>query len=252
TIPECQKLLPKASNGNQPLPEAMLWLLLTGQIPTSEQVTKLTQDLHERSEIPENVFQLLKSLDKSVHPMTQLSMGILALQPQSIFAKRYQEGIGKNDLWDPCFEDALNLIAKIPRIAALIYRKTFRDEPYIIEPDTSLDWGANFAKMMGVDNSSVKNEIYDMFRLYLVLHSDHEGGNASAHTTHLVGSTLADPYLSLSAGMNALAGPLHGLANQESLKFIRSMKEQLKGEKPTKENLSKLVWNILNSGRGKS
>jgi citrate synthase len=102
--------------------------------------------------------------------------------------------------------------------------------------------------MMGVDKNRT-NEVYDLFRLYLTIHSDHEGGNASAHTTHLVGSTLADPYLSLSAGMNALAGPLHGLANQEVLRFIKQLKADLKGEKPTKENLTKLIWDVLNSGR---
>ena len=85
-------------------------------------------------------------------------------------------------------------------------------------------------------------------RLYLVLHSDHEGGNVSAHTTHLVGSALSDAYYSLAAGMNGLAGPLHGLANQEVLRWVMNLMDELGGV-PTKEQLTKYCWDTLNSGK---
>lgn len=78
--------------------------------------------------------------------------------------------------------------------------------------------------MLGHDSFEVK----ECLRGYLSIHADHEGGNVSAHTTHLVGSALADPYLSYSAGVNGLAGPLHGLANQEVLKWLLEMKVYIK------------------------
>jgi len=102
----------------------------------------------------------------------------------------------------------MNLIAKIPRIAAIIYRHKYHNGN-IIEADESLDWASNYAHMMGFEDEIIK----ECIRGYLTIHSDHEGGNVSAHTTHLVGSALSDPYLSYSAGLNGLAGPLHGLAN---------------------------------------
>jgi len=141
------------------------------------------------------------------------------------------------------------LIAKVPRIAALIFRNLYRKgEKALIESNTELDWGANFAHMMGV-NKNNELKVKELFRLYLTIHTDHEGGNVSAHATHLVGSALSDPYLSLSAGMNGLAGPLHGLATQEVLLFLKGVQKELKGTNPTKENLTKIIWEILNSGR---
>lgn len=106
----------------------------------------------------------------------------------------------------------MDLIAKLPSLAALIYRNIYKDGKLVaVDPD--LDWGANFSAMLGYNDT----QFVELLRLYLTIHSDHEGGNASAHTTHLIGSTLSDPYLSFAGGMNALAGPLHGLANQVSI-----------------------------------
>lgn len=153
----------------------------------------------------------------------------------------------------------MNLIARLPRIAALIYRKTFHQSHHTKPYDTSLDWSANYAKMMGFDNP----QVFELFRLYLSIHSDHEGGNVSAHATHLVGSALSDPYLSLSAGMNGLAGsnkkwckwhllgPLHGLANQEVLRWLKELKAKMQQQHLAinKENLTKLIWETLNGGR---
>mmetsp|Transcript_77563 Transcript_77563/g.107767 ORF Transcript_77563/g.107767 Transcript_77563/m.107767 type:complete len:103 (+) Transcript_77563:586-894(+) len=102
----------------------------------------------------------------------------------------------------------MDLIAKVPRVAAIIYRHLFHNGD-IISADSNLDWAGNYAHMMGFESEIMK----ECIRGYLTIHSDHEGGNVSAHTTHLVGSALSDPYLSFSAGLNGLAGPLHGLAN---------------------------------------
>ena len=77
--------------------------------------------------------------------------------------------------------------------------------------DPGKDWSGNFCSMLGYEDPMFA----ELMRLYLTIHSDHEGGNVSAHTCHLVGSALSDPYLSFSASMGGLAGPLHGLANQE-------------------------------------
>ncbi len=109
------------------------------------------------------------------------------------------------------YEDAMDLTAKLPVIAAIIYRNLYKDGK-VACIDPSKDWGANLTAMLGYDD----HRFIELMRLYLVIHSDHEGGNVSAHATHLVGSALSDPYLSFAAGMNGLAGPLHGLANQVS------------------------------------
>ncbi|RID70221.1 hypothetical protein BRARA_C02257 [Brassica rapa] len=113
-----------------------------------------------------------------------------------------------------------------------------------IPSDKSLDYGANFSHMLGFDDAKMK----ELMRLYITIHSDHEGGNVSAHTGHLVGSALSDPYLSFAAALNGLAGPLHGLANQEVLLWIKSVVEEC-GENISKDQLKEYVWKTLNSGK---
>ena len=119
------------------------------------------------------------------------------------------------------FEDAMELTAKITTVAAYIYRNVFKDGK-VAPIDPNKDWADNLATMLGFEDPM----FHEMMRLYLVLHADHEGGNVSAHTTHLVGSALSDPYLCLAAGMNGLAGPLHGLANQVTISFCRTCPEK--------------------------
>lgn len=242
-IPQLRKKLPKAEGGEEPIPEGIFYLLLTGDFPTEDDVKEITQEWQKRGELPDYLIEILKSIPKDTHPMTQFATGILSLQKDSVFAKKYAEGISKMEFWDPMYEDVMNLLAKLPSIAAFIYRKIYKnDEPN--PPDNSLDWGANFAHMIGIEQKEFK----ELMRLYLVLHSDHEGGNVSAHTTHLVGSALSDAYYSLSAGMNGLAGPLHGLANQEVLRWIMKLMDELGGV-PTKDQLKKYVWDTLNAGQ---
>jgi len=244
TIPELCEKLPKAPGGKQPLPEGLFYLLLVGELPSENDVKEITEEWQQRSKLPDYLVKILDSYPTDMHPMTQFSGGILALQKDSIFSKKYREGISKYNLWDPMYEDIMNLLAKLPAIASYIYRKTYKNNKHI-KADPKLDWGANFAYMMGVENPEYK----ELMRLYLVLHSDHESGNVSAHTSHLVGSALSDAYYSLSAGIDGLAGPLHGLANQEVLRWIMNVKEKLGGGVPTKEQLTKFLWDTLNGGQ---
>merc|ERR1719183_715262 len=100
--------------------------------------------------------------------------------------------------------------------------------------------------MLGINNDEKFNEVT---RLYLMLHADHEGGNVSAHTTHLVGSALSDPFYSWAAGLCGLAGPLHGLANQECLAWLLEVQKDLQGKEITKELLSDYAEKTLKSGK---
>ncbi len=244
SIPELQKKLPKAPKGTQPLPEGLFYLMLMGELPTESDVNDITNAWQRRSHVPNHVFDAIESLPKTSHPMTQLVVGIMALQTESVFAKKYAEGMNKKDYWDATYDDAMNLIARLPRIAAYIYRRKYKDEKHI-QPDGLLDWSGNFAHMLGYEDESFK----ELMRLYMTIHADHEGGNVSAHTVHLVGSALSDPYLSLAAGMNGLAGPLHGLANQEVIKWIFEMRDELGVKLPTKEQIKKYVKKTLSEGK---
>jgi len=243
TIPELREKLPKAPGGEEPLPEGIFYLLLTGELPTDEDVKLVSEEWRKRSSLPDYFYDIMKAIPKDTHPMTQFSLAILSLQRESIFAQRYRAGMHKLEYWDPMFEDVMNLLAKLPLMAAYIYRRTYKDDVHI-PPDPSLDWAGNFAHMLGVEDPAFK----DLMRLYLVIHSDHEGGNVSAHTCHLVGSALSDAYYSLSAAINGLAGPLHGLANQEVLRWIMDLMKDLGGI-PTKEQLEKYIWDTLNAGK---
>lgn len=239
SIPELKELLPSGPQG-EPKPEGLFWLMLTGEIPTEDEVNALTKEWQSRADVPAQVFTTLDSMPVDTHPMTQFTIGIMAMQPTSIFAERYAEGLPKTEYWDAVYEDSMNLIARLPRVAAYIYRRTFKGGDHIA-PDESLDWSANYAHMLGSDNEDFRS----LMRLYLTIHADHEGGNASAHTVNLVGSTLSDPYRSFAAGMNALAGPLHGLANQEVIKWIFEMIEALGTKTPTKEQIAQYVQDTL-------
>lgn len=264
TIPELQAVLPVAKQGAtqaeiqtmEPLPEGLLWLLLTGELPTEAQTRGVTKELHERAALPEHVEGLIRSLPKTMHPMTQLSIGLMACQTDSKFAKAYSDGVHKKHYWEHVYEDSMDVIARLPRIAALIFRCVYRDGE-IVKDDPTLDYSANFNRLLGFPanglnpSSTGSPEAFDeLMRLYLTIHSDHEGGNVSAHTTHLVGSALSDPYLSYSAGLQGLAGPLHGLANQEVLKWTLGFQEAIRqsGKEVTAESVKEQAWATLNSG----
>jgi citrate synthase len=243
TIPEVLDLLPKPSNSKMPYVGGLYYLLLIGKIPSLEQALDVEAEWKARAQIPDFVFDVLKSMPRESHPMMLFSTAILALQNESVFARQYQEGMTREEYWQPMLEDSLNLTAKLPSLAAFIYSMKYRNGEFI-EPKKDLDWGANFAYMIG--NPSA--EYMDLSRLYFILHSDHESGNASAHATHLAASTLSDIYYALSAGLNSLAGPLHGLANQEALRWLLGIHTEFEGV-PTKDQLYDYAWEKLNSGQ---
>jgi len=244
TIPECQELLPKAPGGEEPLPEGLFWLLLTGDIPTEAQVRALSQEWAARAELPSHIVTMLGNMPSHVHPMAQFSAAMCALNSESKFAKAYSEGVHKTKYWETNFEDSMDLIAKLPVVAATIYNNLFRDGAAPCPIDPEKDWSHNFTEMIGYKDPMFT----ELMRLYLTIHSDHEGGNVSAHTTHLVGSALSDPYLSFAAGMCGLAGPLHGLANQEVLVFLQKVVDQV-GLDSTDEEMKAFVWSLLKSGQ---
>jgi citrate synthase len=243
TIPETFAKLPKAPGStDMPTVESFLWLLLTGDIPTADEVKEIGEIFKERAKVPQYVFDVLRAMPRDTHPMTMFSGAILAMQRESKFAKAYPKGIGKNDMWITTLEDALDLLAKLPEIAAYIYRMKYRADT-IIPPNYDLDFGANFAHMMGI-----KPPYDDVARMYFILHSDHESGNASAHTGHLIASTLSDMYYAISGMLGALAGPLHGLANESCMRQIQDMMAQKGGKIPTEKEMEEFVREILKTG----
>lgn len=244
SIPDLQKALPKAEGGSEPLPEGLFYLMLVGDLPTEEDVQHMSSVWQRRSHVPNYVFDTIEALPESAHPMTQFVVGIMALQTESEFARRYAEGMSKKDYWEATFDDAMDLIARLPRIAAYVYRRKYRGGKHI-QPNGLLDWAGNFAHMLGYNDESFR----ELMRLYMTIHADHEGGNVSAHAVHLVGSALSDPYLSLAAGMNGLAGPLHGLANQEVIKWIFDMQKEIGSELPTKDQIAEYVKKTLAEGK---
>ncbi|MBN2048712.1 MAG: citrate (Si)-synthase [Anaerolineaceae bacterium] len=244
TISEILSKLPK-HNGNQfPLAGGLYYLLMASEFPSLDDALAVEHMWKQRQEVPGYVFDLLRILPDDTHPMTLFSQAILSMQRESVAARAYHDGISKADYWKPILEDSLNLTAKLPTIAATIYNMKYRGGvPAVSDP--GLDWSANFAHMIGMGGNP---EYQELTRLFMLLHSDQENGNASAHTSHLVSSTLSDVYYSCSAGMNALAGPLHGLANQECLRWLLKLQERY-GGLPTHAQLEEFAWETLNAGK---
>jgi len=244
SIPELKQKLQKAPKGDEPLPEALFWLLMTGEVPTDAQFKDISEEFKSRGTVPKETEEFVKNLPKTMHPMTQLSIAVMHLQPHSKFAEVYREGkVHKSKYWESNYEDAIDLVAKIPKLAALIYRNVYKGGK-LIAPDRSLDWAGNFSHQLGYD----EHEIKECIRGYLTIHSDHEGGNVSAHTTHLVGSALADGYLSYAAGINGLAGPLHGLANQEVLRWLLDLQKEL-GDNIDEAKVAEFTKKTLKAGK---
>jgi len=227
------------------LPEEIFYLLLTGELPDEKALKDLQSDLHSRENVPSYVWAVLNAMPSDTHPMVMFSSAILSMEKESEFRKLYDKGTNKDKLWEAMYEDCMNIIARIPQIAAFLYRKKF-NKGDMIGPDNNLDWAANFAKMLGVEDKD--GTFAKLMRLYMVLHSDHEGGNASAFTNLVISSTLSDAYYAFSGALNALAGPLHGLANQECLRFIVKMREEI-GHSPTDEEVKKYCQSLLDNNR---
>jgi len=204
---------------------------------------RLKTNSAKRKVLPRYVYDVIDAFPCCSHPMTIFSSAIMTMQRESFFSKKYRGGIGKNDYWDPTYEDSLNLIAKLPELATYIFAKLYRDGKHITSnPD--LDFGGDFAHMMGL-----AKPYDDVSRLYFITHADHEAGNVSAHTGHLVGSSLADIYLAISSMVNGLAGPLHGLANQEVLRWLLDLYDKMDGKVPSEAEMKQFVWDTLNAGQ---
>lgn len=244
TIPELREKLPRLNPEGEPLPEGLFYLMLIGEIPERDDVLNISKDWATRAYVPQHVFDVIDAIPHIARPMTQFSAAILSMATDSIFQKAYRAGVHKKYYWDTTYEDVMNLIARLPRIAAYIYRRCFHHDEHI-EPDPRLDWAGNLAHMMGHDSEEVKR----LLRLYMVIHADHEGGNVSAHATHLVGSALSNPYYAYAAGMLGLAGPLHGYANQEVINWIFDMIQEMDTDTPTEEQIVDYVKKTLKEGR---
>jgi len=245
TIPETFAALPKAAGSKYPTVESFWYFLLTGDVPTQAQIDAVAAEWKTRQAVPSYVWDTLRAFPRDSHPMAMLSVALLTLQKDSKFAAVYHSGkFNKMTAWESVYEDASDIVARIPIIAAFIYNLKYRaDKQTAIDP--TLDMGANFAHMIGQHE-----EYKDVARMYFILHSDHESGNVSAHATHLVHSALSCPYYAYSAGLNGLAGPLHGLANQEVLQWtIQFHEKYCKDVEPTKELITKALWDTLNAGQ---
>ncbi|VVD02760.1 unnamed protein product [Leptidea sinapis] len=214
SIPECQKALPKAKGGEEPLPEGLFWLLVTGDVPTNAQVEAISKEWAQRAELPSHVVTMLNNMPTKLHPMSQFSAAVTALNSESKFAQAYAEGVHKSKYWEYVYEDAMNLIAKLPVIAATIYRNVYRDGKGIGAIDDNKDWSANYCTMLGFDDP----QFTELMRLYLTIHSDHEGGNVSAHTAHLV------------------------------LIWLEKLRKQV-GDNFTEDSLKEFIWKTLKSGQ---
>ena len=226
------------------LPEEVFYLLLVGHLPNNDQLLDLQNQLNDHRTVPDYVWKILDAMPVNSHPMTMLSIAIQSMRVESLFVEKFNQGTPKKDYWKWVLEDGLKLIGALPSIAAWIYRKQ-KNLNERIDPDQGLDWGANFAHMLGANDS---DDFKKLMRLYLMLHSDHEGGNVSAFSSLTVASSLSSPFLAVGAGFNGLAGPLHGLANQECLKFVLEIRDHFNG-KPSDEELKEFCWNRLNNGR---
>ena len=243
TLPEVFEKLPKAKGSDMPLVEGLFYLLLTGDMPTEEQTAEVSDEFNKRRILPRYIYEVIDGMPCCSHPMTLFSTAILTMHRESFFTKKYHAGLNKLDYWDPTYEDTLNMLAKLPEIATYIYAKLYRDGKRI-QSNPNLDFGGNFAHMMGIGKP-----YDDVSRMHFIVHADHEAGNVSAHTGHLVASSLSDVYLSMSAMVNGLAGPLHGLANQEVLRWLQDLMDKMDGQVPTEAELKQFVWNTLNSGQ---
>jgi citrate synthase len=244
TIPELLERLPKAPGEDIPLVGGLYYLLMVGEIPTLDEAMEVENEWKARMDVPQYVFDVLRAMSSNASPMTLFSMGVLAMQGESVFSQAYDEGLRREDYWETTLEDSLNLTAKVPTIAAFIYHLKYKGHEPMPAPDKNQDWAGNFAHMMGVTE-----KVYEeLSRLYFIIHSDHESGNVSAHATHMVASTLSDVYYATSAGLNGLAGPLHGRANQEALRWLMDVYDKY-GRVPSKDELRQFAWDTLNSGQ---
>ena len=194
------------------------YLLIFGELPTKKQLTKFSDDIKERSIIDEDLRIILNSFPKSAHPMgilSSLTSGLVAFDPSAVDIN------DEDDMYDAI----LNVLAKIPVLAAWVYRR--RKGLPLEYGDTSLGYVENIAKMMfqRPNKEYVQNEtVVNALNKLLILHADHEQ-NCSTSTVRIVGSSYAGLFASVSAGISALWGRLHGGANQAVIEMLEAINE---------------------------
>lgn len=209
-------------------PEDVIYLLFNKELPNAEQSAKFRANLAARAQLPDGVENVLSSLPKHGHPMDWLSVGIHTL--------------GMYDTTGDWLEDALNLIARMPRLMGLIFRYREGRETDIPGDDVSQTLVDRFVNTLDLENVD-KRKMARVVSTYLVLHMDHGGGNLSTFTGKSIASGKATIYSAIAGAMNALSGPLHGRANQSCLEFV------LKVGTSDEDEVEKFVRNELAEGR---
>lgn len=225
------------------VPEDIFFLLLIGRLPTEKESAATRAAIGAQTRISEAAWRPIEAMSRDSHPMTMLSAGLLALEHESVMARRVAEGTPRSEHWRATLDDSLRLLHVLPTLAAGVYRIRFRRGPRLAY-DPVLDWAGNFCMMLG----HREPEFQRAMRIAAILQSDHEGGNVCAFTSNTVGSVLSNPYLALSAGFNGLAGPLHGRSAQESTQWALDAIARY-GSAPTEKQLEDYTWETLKAGR---
>src|SRR3712207_328912 len=201
------------------------YLLIYGELPTADQLGAFDDKLRRHTLLHEDLKQFFQGFPRDAHPMPVLSSAVSAL---STF---YQDSL---DPFDPQQVEisTVRLLAKLPTIAAYAYKKSV-GQPFLY-PDNSLGLVENFLRMtfgFPAEPYEVDPDLAAALDMLFVLHADHEQ-NCSTSTVRLVGSSQANLFASVSAGINALFGPLHGGANQSVLEMLESIQRE-GGDIPT-------------------
>jgi citrate synthase len=225
------------------LPEEIFFLLLIGRLPDEKESAGVRAAIGAQTRVAEAAWRPIEAMPRDSHPMTMLSAGLLALEYESVLARRVAEGAKKSDHWSAALDDALRILHALPTLAAGVYRIRYHRGPRLAY-DPVLDWSANFCMMLGHRDESFERAM----RIAAILQSDHEGGNVCAFTSHTVGSVLSNPYLAVSAGFNGLAGPLHGRSAQESTQWALDAMHRFGGP-PDEGQIEQYTWDTLKSGR---
>jgi citrate synthase len=194
-------------------PEEVIYLLYKGKLGTKEEVDLFYKDLHQRAFCSKKFINQIQSLPKDIDPMTFFCTALLLLG-EDIKTGSYEE-------------DALNLIAKVPEVAALCINhcQAWPHTP----SNPHLGYMENFVNMLGFDKTKVDvPHLVDVLSVFDVLHFDHDGGNLSTFVAKAVASGLENLYGSVSAGMLGLSGPRHGRANQDALLLVEEVLKNVK------------------------
>jgi citrate synthase len=205
-------------------PEQVIYLLYHGNEGMPEEVAKFAKDLRQRAECSSKLIQQIEQLPRSGHPMKLFAAALLLA---GVFE-------GKNHYR----EDCLNLIAKIPEIAATVINHHAGWGP-TRPSQPELGYMENFTHMLKPPAANPK-ELEPAFKLFNILHYDHGGGNLSAFVGKAVASGLEDLYGSISAAMCALAGPRHGKANQDCLTFVKKLIDEI-GEDASEDKVEEAL-----------